>query len=209
MKSEAKQSTMSVADHMSPRVVTADPQMPVADAKALFAKHRIRQLPVLRRDRVVGIITDRDVRSSRDPKRKVADAMTAKPLVISPHASVDEAARLLRTYKIGALPVVDGGKLVGILTGSDVLDAFVELSGVAEPSYRLTVSGQADDGAEPVIRRVVEQIHGELKWLHRVRRGQRSEIQARLKARRIDDVVTKLEAAGLEVSSVVASPRTQ
>ena len=204
-KNESKQSTMLVADHMSRRVVTVEPQVSVADVKALFAKHRIRQLPVLRRDRVVGIITDRDVRAVRDVKRKVSDVMTAKPLVISSLASVDEAARLLRTYKIGALPVVDGGRLVGIVTGSDVLDAFVELSGVTEPSYRLTVSGDADDGAEPVIRRVVEQTHAELKWLHRVRRGHQSEFQARLKARRIDDVVTKLEAAGLEVSGVVSS----
>lgn len=161
----------------------------------------------MRKGRLVGIVTDRDLRGVREAGRKVADVMTAKPFVISPMASVDEAARLLRTYKIGALPVVDAAELVGIVTASDVLDAFVKLSGVAETTYRLAIAAKDGRQAEPAIRRILEDHQGELKWLHRERHAGRVEFHARLKARRIDDVVTSLEAAGFEVVSLVSPGR--
>lgn len=197
---------MLVRDHMSRRVITVEPQRPAGEVATLLRRHRIRQVPVVQKGRLVGILTDRDLRGMREPKRKVAEVMTAKPVVISPDASVDEAARLLRSFKIGALPVVEAGELVGIVTGSDVLDAFVELSGVSEPTYRLVLVGKEHE-AEATIRRVVEQNRGELKWLHRERDGRRGELHVRLKARRIDDIATKLEAAGFEVTSVVAPAR--
>ena len=118
---------------------------------------------------------------------------------------VDEAARVLRTHKIGALPVVEKGTLVGILAGSDVLDAFVDLSGVAEPTYHLTLTGDGPE-MERRIRQVIERERGELKWLHRDRRQRPAQVHLRLKAQRIDDIVTELEAGGFEVQAVVAPP---
>jgi acetoin utilization protein AcuB len=192
---------MLVQDHMSRKVVTIGPQASVDDARKLLRRHRIRQLPVLRNGRLSGIVTDRDLRSTGTRSRKVADIMTAKPFVISPLASVDEAARLLRMYKIGALPVVDGKTLAGIITGSDVLEAFVELSGVAEPSFRVSIVNRRGKNAEPQIRKIAERRRAEIKWLHQ---GP-SQLQLRVKTRRIDDLVTELEGAGFEVASVVAS----
>lgn len=197
---------MLVRDHMTRKVVTIERQRSADEARTLLRRHRIRQLPVLRDGRLVGIITDRDLRSSERANKKLADVMTAKPFVISPLASVDEAARLLRTYKIGALPVVDEGRLVGILSAADVLDAFVELSGVAEPTYRLTLYLAAGRGVDE-IRRIVEGGRGEVKWMHRRDQGKRHEVQLRVKVRRVDDLVTKLEAAGFDVVSQVASGR--
>jgi acetoin utilization protein AcuB len=197
---------MLVRDHMSRKVVTLNPQSSVEDARALLRRHRIRQVPVLRDGRLVGIVTDRDLRSAAGAKRKITDVMTGKPFVISPIASVDEAARLLRTYKIGAVPVVEEGKLVGILSAADVLDAFVELSGVTEPTYRLSLIAKSGRSPEE-IRRIVEHNRGEVKWLHRRGEGKGSDVQLRVKVRRIDDLVTRLEAAGFEVQSQVASGR--
>jgi acetoin utilization protein AcuB len=111
-------------------------------------KHRINQLPVVVDDRLVGIVTDRDLRDvfpsvfeSPEPwghrERKpgsdpatipVEDVMTRNVLALAPGAFVADAARLMRRERIGAIPIVDGERLVGILTRSDVLDAFVELS---------------------------------------------------------------------------------
>jgi acetoin utilization protein AcuB len=198
---------MLVRDHMSRKVVTLDPQSSVEEARTLLRRHRIRQVPVLREGRLVGIVSDRDLRSANNAKRKISDVMTGKPFVISPIASVDEAARLLRTYKIGAVPVVEEGKLVGILSAADILDAFVELSGVTEPTYRLELVAKAGR-TEDEIRRIVENNRGEVKWMHRPSNGKRRrDVQLRVKVRRIDDLVNRLEAAGFEVTSQVSSGR--
>jgi acetoin utilization protein AcuB len=196
---------MLVRDRMSRKVIGIERQRPTAEARALMQKHDIRQLPVIHQERLVGIVTDRDLRSAPASAETVADVMTPKPAVIGPNAPVDEAARLLRAHKIGALPVVENGKLIGILAGSDVLDAFVDLSGVAEPTYHVILTAADVPDAERQIRRVIEQERGELKWLHRDKRQRPPQLHLRLKARRIDDIVTELEAAGFEVCGVVGS----
>jgi acetoin utilization protein AcuB len=191
---------------MSKRIITVRPQDPVADAQALLHRYRIRQLPVLRQRRLVGIVTDRDLRSAPPAAKTVGELMSAKLIVIAPEASVDEAAHLLRAHKIGALPVVERSTLVGILTSSDILDAFVDISGVAETTYRVTLSGAQGKQAEQEVRQVVQRTRSELKWLQRDSRNP-TQVHLRLKAPRIDDLVTGLEAAGFEVTSVVAPSR--
>ena len=194
---------MLVRNRMSSRVITVEPQQSLTEARSLLHRHNIRQLPVLRNGRLVGIITDRDLRGAGGKDATVADLMTPKPIVIGPNASVDEAARALTAHKIGALPVVDGGKLVGILASSDILDAFVDLSGVGEATYRIVLSGAKGKQAERQVREVVTQKHGELKWLHPDARHA-SKLHLRLKSRRVDDIVTALEAAGFNVDALVA-----
>ena len=194
---------MLVRNRMSAKVITVEPEQSLSKARALLHKHRIRQLPVLRNGRLVGIITDRDLRGAGVQDATVAGLMTPKPFVIRPNASVDEAARVLTTHKIGALPVVEGGKLVGILASADILDAFVDLSGVGEATYRIVLSGAKGKPAERLVREVVGQQRGELKWLHPDTQHP-DKLHLRLKARRVDDVVTALEAAGFNVDAVVA-----
>lgn len=194
---------MLVRNRMSSKVITIEPEQSLADARALLHQHHIRQLPVVRRGRLVGIITDRDLRGAGAKAATVAELMTPKAMVIAPSAAVDEAARVLTAHKIGAVPVVDGGKLVGILTSSDILDAFVDLSGVGEATYRIVISGAQGRLAERRVREVVSAQRGELKWLHPDTRD-RSKLHVRLKTRRIDDVVTALEAAGFNVDTVVS-----
>jgi acetoin utilization protein AcuB len=198
---------MLVRDYMSKKVITVQHNCPTDEARALLRKHRIRQLPVLNGERLAGIVTDRDLRSALDPHRTVGDLMPAKLAVIRPDASVDEAARLLRTHKIGALPVVEGRKLVGILSVSDVLDAFVEFCGVAEPTYHMIVSGGQHGDPRWHIRRIIEQKHGDLKWIYRDRRTRN--VHLRLKARHAGDIVSSLEAAGFDVSTLMASSGRQ
>ncbi len=193
---------MLVRNRMTAKVITVEPNQPIAQARALLHRYRIRHLPVLRKERLIGIVTDRDVRGS-DSAQTVANVMTPKPVVINPNASVDEAARQMRMHKFGALPVVEGGKLVGILTESDILDAFVDLSGVGEATYRIVLSGAKGRQAQQQVRQAVASRRGELKWLHPDSHDA-SKLHLRLKARRIDDVVTALEAAGFEVDALVA-----
>jgi acetoin utilization protein AcuB len=196
---------MVVRDYMSSKVITTDPQCAVADARTLLRKHRIRQLPILHKDRLVGIITDRDLRSTPAATQTVSEIMTAEPTVIRPTAPIDEAAQLLRKLKVGALPVVEHRKLVGIITTVDVLDAFVEFCGVTEPTYHLMLSGRGGHGLRWQVRRIIDQKHGDLKWIYRDRRS--GKMHLRLKSTKIDDIVSALEADGFDVSKILSPSR--
>lgn len=107
----------------------------------LLRRRDIRSVPVLEDGRLIGIVTDRDVRQvapayplfrEEDEIRRytenltVTAAMTADPMTIAPDAPLVEAAKVLETYRISALPVVDGTELVGMLTVTDLLRVFVE-----------------------------------------------------------------------------------
>jgi len=195
---------MLVRYRMSKKVKVVQGQHTLDEARALLDRHRIRQLPVMRSKALVGIVTDRDLRSANKAARTVQDVMTAKVFTASPDMPVDEAARALCQHKINALPVVEKNKLVGILTTSDVLDAFVDLSGVAEPTFLLTL--EAGKRSDSEIRHLIGRAPAEIKWIGRDRQKP-GRVHVRLKARRIDDIVDALEGAGFDVCSMVVPPR--
>lgn len=199
---------MLVRDHMTSKVISIGAERPIAEALRLLVRHRIRQLPVLRKGQLVGIITHRDLRAKRATAKTVAGLMTAKPFVIGADAAVDEAAQRLRTYKIGALPVVEDKRLIGIITVADVLDAFVTLSGIRDSSYRLIVTGRGGAQMEARARRAIERARGELKWLHRGSSQRPAQLHMRVKLKRPDALVDALEAEGLSVAGVIAAAHT-
>jgi acetoin utilization protein AcuB len=121
--------------------VTIGSEESLQQAMDLLHKHNIRELPVVDRGGLVGIVTDRDVREVspsyplfRDSEEirhhqenlKVAQAMTVEPLVVSPETPVVEAAKMLHTYRVGSLPVVEDGKVVGVVSVTDILKIFIE-----------------------------------------------------------------------------------
>ncbi len=131
---------MLVREWMTKDPVTAAPTMSVRDAWLLMKDRGIRHLPVADQCKLVGIITDRDLRlvlpspaTSLEAhelnylldKLPVSEAMTADPMTIGPSVPIAEAARLLMRARVGAFPVMDEGKLVGILTRQDALKAFL------------------------------------------------------------------------------------
>ena len=129
---------------MSTPPLTITSEDSLENAIHLLHKHNIRELPVVQNGKLIGIVTDRDLREIapsypifRDQqeirrylqKLKVASAMTVDPLVVSPETLLVEAARLLHAYRIGSLPVVENEELVGIISVSDLLMDFIEQSG--------------------------------------------------------------------------------
>jgi acetoin utilization protein AcuB len=129
-------------------VLTVKPHDSVQRARGIMEERRVNQLPVVVDDRLVGIITDRDVRDAfpsvfdhtprtRRPRTggadpatiPVEDVMSPNVLTLGPDRSVEEAARLMRRERIGAIPIVIEERLVGVITRSDVLDAFLALAG--------------------------------------------------------------------------------
>jgi acetoin utilization protein AcuB len=133
---------MLVRDYMTPKPVTMKPLDSARAARELMLERRIQQVPVVARGKLVGIVTDRDIRDvfptavvshlgkeidDFTNKITLESVMTADVLTIGPGEPVSRAAELLRARRIGSLPVVDEGKLVGIITRSDLLGAFVDL----------------------------------------------------------------------------------
>jgi acetoin utilization protein AcuB len=138
---------MLVRDIMRSPAVTIPPATTLADAYRTMREKGIRHLPVLDGEHLVGVITDRDLRLATSalspvpfaPDRRVADVMRMDPLTADPADPVEDAARTMRERKIGCLPVSDGGRIVGIVTGLDLLDALMKMTGVDKPSGRLEV----------------------------------------------------------------------
>jgi acetoin utilization protein AcuB len=140
---------MQVAAVMKHPVRTVRPLDSVAHARALMEEYRVNQLPVTVNGRVVGIVSDRDLRDAfpsvfeqgavaHDPHRVAVEAvMTTHVLTTEPHASLAAVARMMRRERIGAVPVVDAGRLLGIVARSDVLD--VVAASEHEPSHATVV----------------------------------------------------------------------
>ena len=130
---------MTVRELMTGALITATPETPVLDARSLMQKERIRHLLVTEGTRLVGIVTDRDIRLNLPSqatslsmwevnyllaKLTVNKVMTRSVIITGPDQDAADAARLLLEHKIGALPVLDGEHLIGIVTETDVLRAF-------------------------------------------------------------------------------------
>ena len=136
---------MRVSEWMTPAPITVTPSAAVPKVQGLMRHRRIRHLPVLEDGRLVGIITDRDVRTV-DPspatslgpgerhylfERLTVRAVMTRPVItVTPRDSLAEAVRLMLENRIGCLPVLEDQRLVGILTGVDVLRAFSTTLGV-------------------------------------------------------------------------------
>lgn len=132
-----KSSNMTVSQWMTKEVMTVEVFDSIGLARRIMAKNRINQLPVLDGGKLVGIVTDRDLRDAYPTSMvinrgkeidrfadtyTVEEVMSHNVMTVHPATPLATAVRLLRQHRIGSLPVVDGGKLVGIITRTDVLD---------------------------------------------------------------------------------------
>ncbi len=138
---------MLVKDIMKRPVITIGPEATLREAHLLMWERGIRHLPVVDEGRLVGIITDRDIRLATSTLRpnplscdaRVYEVMKRPVLTADPLDPVEDAARLMREEKVGCLPVVEGKELIGIITGIDLLDALIVLTGATRPSGRIEV----------------------------------------------------------------------
>jgi acetoin utilization protein AcuB len=143
-----KAKTIRVADWMSKRVLAVETSDSIAIARQLIAKHRVNQLPVLENEKLVGIVTDRDIRDAYPTSMMinlgkeidrfadsvtVEEVMTHDVMVVRPDTALTTAVGLLRRHRIGSLPVMKNGKLAGIVTRSDILDFVLSGAGIKLP----------------------------------------------------------------------------
>ncbi|MEW5961009.1 MAG: CBS domain-containing protein [Chloroflexota bacterium] len=131
-----------VKDWMTREVITIPPDISLPAAHRLMIDHKIRRLPVVKNNKLVGIVTRGDVRGAKPSeasslsiweinyllaKLKIKDIMTPNPVTVSPEATIEEVARIMLEKKISGLPVVDeGGQVAGIITESDIFRMVVQ-----------------------------------------------------------------------------------
>jgi acetoin utilization protein AcuB len=146
---------MLVKDRMTPDPVCGRPDMPVTEAQALMNQNKIRHLPILDDNgQLVGLVTQRALLKALPSdtssfsrfevsyvlaKIKVRDVMVTRVLTIHEDTSIEEAARIMADERIGCLPVLRDGRLVGIITDNDLFTTMVDLLGARRSGVRITV----------------------------------------------------------------------
>lgn len=153
---------MLVKEIMTPHPVVAEPDMPVTRAERLMKESNIRHLPVIHEGKgLVGLIT-RETLNRAFPSElttltiweinyqlsriKISDVMVKKVISVAEDATVEQAARIMIDHKIGSLPVIRDGNLVGIVTDIDLLQALTNLMGWRQPGVRVTVQVPDEKG---------------------------------------------------------------
>lgn len=197
----------------NPFTTTADASVP--DAEATMTRHAVRHLPVVDGDRVVGVISENDIAAALPSKATTLSAQEAtylvsrmtvgqvmsKPaLTISPDSLLEEAAVVMRDRKIEMLPVVDGGRIIGVITESDLLDSFIDLLGFRDHGTRLTIEARDEPGVLATLTGVMARHHANIDHLA-VHRGKLdySVVVVGINTLNTEAIVSDLEAEGMRV----------
>ncbi|MBU0485036.1 MAG: CBS domain-containing protein [Proteobacteria bacterium] len=197
---------MKVKNWMKSNPVTIERTALLQDAHELMKKHAIRHLPVVDDEQLIGFITESDLRHFFFPSIvediPVHQVMVINPVTINLNASIETAARLIHDFKIGGLPVVDKKKLVGVITASDILSAFIEIMGLLKASSRVDVI-VGKEGVEDVTRIIKEHGCDIVSVATDSNASRRKVYHFRLGKVDLDPVVEALEKAGHKVVSVM------
>jgi acetoin utilization protein AcuB len=150
--------------------ITKDERMTVA--RKVMKEKNIRHLPVVDGKKLIGLVTNMDIRKAEASpatsleirelhylldKLTVGEIMTRNVITISPDISVEEATTLLHDNKIGCLPVVEDGNLVGMLTEDDVMEILIEVMGMKEKGSRLEVVVEDKPGVLADVTRIIKE----------------------------------------------------
>ena len=214
---------MLVEKRMQAHPITVGPGDSFRHAMSLIRQRGIRHLPVVEHDRLVGIVTDRDLRqASPSPatsleihelhylleKVIVRDIMTSPVLTVTPETPIEEAARIMLEHRIGCLPVLRRTDLVGILTETDILGAFVDLMGVQSRQTRLELVLEDRAGAFLDVCRIIQGQGGDIASVVSATATldgtQKKVMLFRLEGVSVASLVKDLEASGHTVLSATS-----
>ena len=211
---------MRIRDIMSTNVVAVSEDASIHDARKIMKAHKIRRLPVLKKDKLVGLVTERMLlEASPSPatalsihelhyllaKMTVKDIMVRNPFTISADMPAEEALQLGQEKGFGAFPVVEDGKLVGIATESDIVRIMTKILGVREEGTRIDIRASKDFGNMQSIMQILDRHKTVLLSLMTLPPDEGDEewlIVLRLKRENADQVVKELTSAGFDVADV-------
>ena len=206
---------MLVEDVMQTAVITITPKTTLPEAMRLVSHRGIRHLPVVEDDRLLGIVSDRDLkRAMASPATSleshelrylldtltVDEIMTRAVVTVGRTFPIEGAARLMLTEKISALPVTERGRLIGIVTETDVLNLFVKGMGAGQPSSRIDVRLGENSGALADLVHAIEDASVEICSIMTLadRSGQK-DVVIRVRSMDPRPAVANLEARGYAV----------
>lgn len=207
---------MYVSQFMTSQVFTVSPEDNIADTMALMREKKINRLPVVEKGKLVGIVTDGDLREvSPSPattlsifelnylvaKTPIRDVAVKKVITCTPDTKIEDAALLMREHGIGALPVLDQGKLVGIITGTDIFDAFLDVMGFRSPGQRFVIETKDEVGVMVDFASIMKEHNVNIASLAVYHlRNNKVQILARLNGDRVKEVKDSLLKKGYDLS---------
>ncbi len=211
---------MRIRDFMSTNVIAVDEKTSIHDARKIMKAHRIRRLPVLKKNKLVGLVTEHMLlEASPSPatslsihelhyllaKMTVKDIMVKNPYTISPNMPAEEAMQVGQEKGYGAFPVMEDGRLVGIATESDIVRIMTRVLGVREKGTRIDIQASKEFGNMQRIMKILDQNKtlllsmmtlppedDEKQWL----------IVLRLKSEDADGIAKELKADGFKITYV-------
>jgi acetoin utilization protein AcuB len=169
---------MLVRERMSPKPVTITADVSITEALREMRQKQVRRLPVLDGEgHLIGIVSEKDLLyASPSPatslsiyemhyllsRLKVSELMSTHVITVAPDVPLEEAARVMADNKIGGLPVVEDGRLVGIITETDIFKVFLEMLGARSSGLRLTVEIPEQKGEMARITTAIAQLGGNI-----------------------------------------------
>jgi len=218
---------MKVGERMTTNVKTVSMETNINEAFSMMKDHNIRRLPVLEKGKVVGIVTLSDLNRAAPSsatslsihelnyllaKTTIKDILPKKQQVITigPENYIETAAKLMRRYRISGLPVLEQDKLVGIVTETDIFDAFIDILGVKKTHSRIDLYTADRPGTIAAITGIIaaqgKNILNTVVYFDD-KKGKYKMI-VRLEELDCQDVVAALKDLGYEVESVIISPES-
>jgi acetoin utilization protein AcuB len=169
---------MLVKNWMNKPAITIDKHSSMQEAMNLMKTHRITLLPVMDKDRLIGVLTDRDLKkaSASDATTlemhellyllstiKVKDIMSPNPISVPPDFTIEETAELLLTHKISGVPVVDNdGSVVGVITHTDLFKVIISLTGIGKRGIQFAFCLEDRQGSILEVAQVIRRFGGRM-----------------------------------------------
>ena len=169
---------MLVKNWMSKGVITVDVDDSMSDATRIIKENNISMLPVMKKGKLVGVVTDRDLKraSASDAssleihellyllsKIKVKEIMSKDPVTVPPDFTVEETAEILMKNKISSVPVVDkGGQVVGVITQNDIFKVLISLTGIKNKGIHFALFLEDRPGSIKEVTDVIREYGGRM-----------------------------------------------
>ena len=195
---------MLVIERMSTTPVTITGGLTVTQALEVIERRNVHHLPVVNdRGSLVGIITERDLLRAKG-NEVVENLMERRVITVTEYTPLENAARIMADHKIGSLPVMRDGKLVGIITQTDLFKVFLELLGAREPGVRLTMLVPEEKGILAKLTAEIAELGGNILALSTFMGEDPTNRIITVKVEHVpqEKLVAIMEAVGMEIVDV-------